>query len=162
MQDRLKYRVYDTVEQEYIECDVIRLTPSGVAVWVDKTEPAINPKRFIVEFCIGLRDINGKPIFEGDIVCIIEYGEYSFERALRRKDDVEKIMGMKVPFYNEPPFINKNHSQLIVWDNKRATFAMRDRINSTGRPESLFGKKYIVVGNAHENHELLEKKDEKN
>lgn len=158
MQDRLKYRIYDTVDCEYVEVDAIRLTPNGVAVWTEKTEPSLNLKRYIIEKCTGLKDINGNLIYESDIVCVVEYGAYDFEMALRKKQNVEKISGMKVPAYNEPPFINKNHSQLIIWDNKRATFAMRDRINSTGRPESLFGKKYVVVGNIHENPELLEKK----
>lgn len=109
----------------------------------------------IIERPTGLKDINRHLIFEGDIVCTIEYGDYEYNKAKERKQIVEIIKGLKVPEYNEPPFINKNHAQVIVWDNKRATFAMRDRINSSGRPESLFCKKYLIIGNIHENGDLL-------
>lgn len=68
MENRLKYRIYDTVDCEYVEIDAIRLTPGGVAVWTEKTEPAINPKRFIVEFCTGIVDKYKNLIYEGDIV----------------------------------------------------------------------------------------------
>lgn len=166
MQDRLKYRIWDKSDECYInidDCDMVFIEPNG-KVTIGSYDGDIEDMRYfkeeniVVEFCIGKKDEKGKLIYEGDIVCVIEYGEYEYEEALRRKQNVEKISGMKVPAYNEPPFINKNHSQLIVWDNKRATFAMRDRINSTGRPESLYGKKYVVVGNINKNPELLEKK----
>lgn len=105
------------------------------------------------------KDIYGNLIYEGDLVCIVEYGDYDWERAIKRKQKVRKIKNLKIPSYNEPAFINLNHSQIIVWDNKRATFMMKDRINSTGRPESLCNKRYVIVGHIYENPELLESEE---
>lgn len=68
MKNRLKYRIYDTVDCEYIEVDAIRLIPSGIIVWTEKTEPAVNTKRFIIEFCTGMIDKYKNLIYEGDIV----------------------------------------------------------------------------------------------
>lgn len=68
MNDRFKFRIWDSVDCEYIECDIIRLTPNGIFVCTEKNEPEINRKRFIVEFCIGLNDKNKKLIFENDII----------------------------------------------------------------------------------------------
>lgn len=36
---------------------------------------------------------------------------------------------------------------------------MKDRINSTGRPESLCNKRYVIVGHIYENPELLESEE---
>lgn len=123
MQDRLKYRVYDTVEQEYIECDVIRLIPSGVAVWVDKIEPAINTKRFIIEFCTGFRDKNKKLIFENDII---------------ERNDGKRFV--------------------IEWcQDKLGYVARNDNPNEVLESLDISWCDWKMVGNIHENPELLER-----
>lgn len=160
MNDRFKFRVWDkelreySIAPNYINCETGELEqlnlPEGLSP---------GGERFIVEQCTGLKDINGKLIYEGEIVCIVEYSDYERRNAIEKRQAVEIINSLKVPSYNEPAFINKNHSQVIIWDNKRATFMMKDRINSTGRPESLCNKRYVVIGNIHENPYLLKGED---
>ncbi|MCX4348377.1 MAG: YopX family protein [Alphaproteobacteria bacterium] len=150
--DRLKFRVWDPKIKSFYWDFLI--SSNGYALYTPLAQGE-DENRLVIEQCIGLKDVNGRLIFEGDIVCIIEYGDYEYNKAKERKQIVEIVKDLKVPEYNEPPFINKNHSQVILWDNKRATFMMKDRINSTGRPESLRNKRYVVIGNIHENPGLF-------
>ena len=127
MQDRLKYRIYDTVDREYVEVDAIRLTPNGVAVWLEETEPAINPKRYIIELCTGLKDKNGKLIYEGDIV--------------------------KTEWFDEKTIYQ------VVWDEKMACFCF-DGKDIFYLFDDLPADVTEIIGNVHENPELLEAQDE--
>ena len=72
MQDRFKFRVWDTVDCEYIEdSDIVRLTQYGKFVFnnaTNGTEPELNSKRFIFEQSIGLKDKNRKLIYENDFI----------------------------------------------------------------------------------------------
>lgn len=127
MQDRLKYRIYDTVDREYVEVDAIRLTPNGVAVWLEETEPAINLKRYIIELCTGLKDKNGKLIYEGDIV--------------------------KTEWFDEKTIYQ------VVWDEKMACFCF-DGKDIFYLFDDLPADVTEIIGNVHENPELLEAQDE--
>lgn len=146
MNNRFMFRAWLVNEKRYLDWEYLRLCADlGDILNRGSTQCQV------IEQCTGLKDINGKLIYEGDIVCIVEYSDYYLKNAIEKRQVVEIINSLKVPSYNEPAFINKNHSQLIIWDNKRATFMMKDRINITGRPESLRNKRYVVIGNIHEN-----------
>ncbi len=169
MSDRFKVRVWDVQNQKYLYFDLLNSESlNDFAFFADDETPDYNEQikladtncwALIIEQCTGLKDVNNNFIYENDIVCVVEYGDYELKNAIKRKQNVEKINNLKVPFYNEPPFINKDHAQTIIWDDKRATFMMKNRINSTGRPESLRNKRYVVIGNIHENPELIPKAD---
>lgn len=138
MQDRVNYRFWDTKEHVMLDWDCICQTAFnctrkegneiqryGLMYFVFTT-----PQRFIPLQCTGLRDKNGKLIFEGNIVadissgCVatIEYlsSSYSLMAHIRRMDDFIPI----------------------------------EEICYTG----AVGTPFEVIGNVYENPELLEEK----
>ena len=156
MNDRLKYRIYDTVEGEYIEVDAVRLTPNGVVVWTEKTEPELNPKRYIIEFCTGLKDRHGKLIYEGDIIVIPN--EYPFYDC--KNTDGEPVLnyiGIVKWIYScwqyEYQCVNPKKSGI--------SNGINNLLNEFGFDDDELSN-FEVIGNVHTKPELLEKKDENN
>lgn len=132
MQDRFKLRVYDKVVKRYLtDNDVYEIT-DGI---LDNIYDLLNDenRRFILgrhdlffELCTGLKDKNGKLIYEGDVVSLVP--------------EIEKI------------------KYVVKWDEYNSQLfldALKKRVRTDFNTIDL---KLEVVGNIHENPELLEEK----
>ncbi|MEJ1316684.1 YopX family protein [Lactiplantibacillus paraplantarum] len=95
-------------------------------------DESVFPGRYVVEQFTGLKDVNGKDIYDGDIVSVFnEDGNYY-------NDVIEWCIK-----YNYPAFELKYHSHLYESN------ALSEIMNA--------GVENIkVIGNVHENPELLE------
>lgn len=127
MNERFKFRVWDSVDCEYIEdSDAIRLTQYGKFVFnnaANNTEPELNHKRFIFEQCTGLEDKNRKLIYDGDIL----------------QDCEQKIIVV---------FDEENHCFMFKYKKTHAykPICCLDVLDGD----------FEVIGNIHENSDLVE------
>ena len=93
----------------------------------------IDDERWVVEQCTGLKDKNGKLIYEGDIVEIMVW------------DDIEE------------DWIETKGK--VYWSKEDAAFLIFvsfDGEYSLNSQETFYGQEIKVIGNIHENEDLLE------
>lgn len=113
MNDRFKFRVWNEIAKTYLRCPMVIMYEDGYTLSCKKDE--------ILEQCVGLKDINGKLIYEGDI---LKCGEYLYS---------------------------------VKWSDSVASFVLLNK----KRPFFIILEKHEreVVGNIHENPELLKELD---
>lgn len=91
-------------------------------------------EKFVVEQCTGLRDKNGRLIYEGDIL------------STSNKDHQHDIWEPEDWGYT-----------FIYWNEKNLCFAGTKWFIDGPEEESVFNAEFVeIVGNIHENPELLE------
>ena len=125
MQDRFKFRAWNKNENEYIY-DVEQIAiPDIMEDFVTLFRIVLRgtSDNLTLEQCTGLKDKNGKLIYEGDIV---EAYDYTTE-----------------------------HSQ-IVWD--KGCYVLKSKDAAIYEHLSNYEKQCAIIGNIHENPELLEEK----
>lgn len=136
MQDRFKFRVWDDVNNKYVEKGVL-LRCGELATPSMKNDYDINPTdgRYSIEQCTGLTDKNGRLIYEGDIVAK-QFSNKPFSSKAKYK-----IKNCLVYWQESGQFSIEYHG-----DDYRYYSASHD---------SFIGE-CEVIGNVHENLELME------
>lgn len=136
----IKYRIWDEKVKRYVQDeDWYYLSDDGelwniYSYYYEMSKDLCDPERYIIEQYTGLKDKNGKEIYEGDVVRT----HFSFGHEVTQE-----------------PFI-------IKWNKERAMFEGSKPIENdylvtfSFFPEQRF--LYEIIGNIHENPELLERR----
>ena len=126
MNDRYKFRVWDKLDEEYYDenCFQMQIESSGdlfiIGVGNDGEDCFWETDNTVIEQCTGLKDKNGKLIYEGDIILVED---------------------------NKCP---------IEWESENARY----NVIGYGELAYLNYNDIEVIGNIHENADLLGKNND--
>ena len=130
-----KYRAWDSAKKEMFK-DTFAITESGQVVVVEQEDVVCPPDYVFVDYLVimqstGLRDKNGKEIFEGDIL------------ACKTDDEV----------INLNVFWDEEHA-LFMFESKKYNEQepLAELVENNTYP-------FEIIGNIYENRELLEDKE---
>ena len=125
IKDRFKFRAWDPVKKEYY--DEFYLMSNGDGVIYSPVEEDGNEDRLLIEQCTGLKDVNGRLIYEGDII---------------KTPSLTYLL--KVDVFNVLACIERDFSYRVEWSRFVAD------VYHEGRQRFI-----EVIGNIHENPELF-------
>ena len=131
--DRFKFRVWDNVINVYWNEGKIQLSDDGKLLVVEGNMQPQGIEGVTVEQCTGLRDKNGKLIYEGDVVMCEIPGAFR---------SVEAVVKWFAPGDNRVEWYCKylNH-----FEPNRTS-----KVISGYTGQELWGKKCTVIGNIHD------------
>lgn len=141
MQDRFKVRAWDTEEDRYASDEDICFDTGGSCDNVYDLV-VVDDQFYTYEQCTGLKDKNGKLIYEGDIIKVTSPKNWNIFDEYSNSEILGKGVVVTKPGC---AFIKKND---IDGEDKEYYFALYSVVEDAN---------VEVVGNIHENPELLEK-----
>lgn len=146
MQDRFRYRVFDNDDKKMHDVIFLNYENNSVEWYNDK-----NKKRaaFIEEVptvqCTGLKDKNGKLIYEGDIVKYFCPAEYC-------SDGVHKC-----------PECYSGENGSVYYDEDLAMYEYRSKSDECPLTDNINTEEDLeIIGNIYENPELLKEANNDN
>lgn len=152
-----KFRAWDTTNKEMFK-DTFAITESGQVVVVEQEYVASSPDYVFVEHLVimqstGLKDKNGKEIFEGDVLKFNdEWNEYCHEGyvdgSVEGVNYVEVVRSEACFEFGKTKY--PESSLFILMEDEHLNF--KDFIKS----EDF---EFEIIGNIYENRELLEDKE---
>ena len=132
--DRFKFRVWNKKHKKYISENRVGIY-NGNAYYLDPygEEIFLDEKFFVIEQCTGIKDQNGKLIYDGDVV----------------------VVPNTYPFYDDSEL---NYIGIIEYDDEGAMFVLvmecvnpKKRGISSGIAEGLSEYEELeIIGNIHE------------
>ena len=151
----LEFRVWSDYWKKYATEAELYMDGLGDAVF--ETEDGIPHHEntdLIIELFTGLKDKNGKEIYEGDIIHIEPFFKKKGAKRFKRENPYSNPIAV-VEWDEEEAAFDENHYVKGKFDCGGLLFEM------TSEWECLEGTRrhnVTVIGNIHENPELLEKK----
>ena len=136
MQDRFRYRVWDKTKNKWLHFDF-----STYPTYQDRIWQALTDGETFYQ-CTGLKDKNGKLIFEGDIVS----DKSNHIRVVVWEQDSFKYPALKTSRYFHRPISNQLEERKI---GLRGKLTFQDAIGKCDK------KHFEVIGNIYENAELI-------
>ncbi len=127
MQDRFKFRVWCKTKQEWEKDEICITNKEHYIITNPKFTRVTNidPQYHEINFCTGLKDKNGKLIYEGDIIYKKGSKDYKKEKMYSR----------------------------VCWDSMYAQFNISDKNGMHQMPSN--SNNIEVIGNIYENPERL-------
>lgn len=137
MNDRFRVRIWDKSFRKMLYNNLILCYKNKITAYdyLDNAHKAFLPEsHIIIEQCTGLKDKNGRLIYEGDIL------------ATSNNDPKYDLWKPEDWGY-----------AVVYWNEKNLCFAGTKWFIDGPEEESVFNAEFVeVVGNIHENPELLE------